>query len=399
MLFPMKKATYIFLFLPFLLMAACQPDEEPTTPELPRISISSVTKFELDEGQSFRFKVATSAAFDQEISVSYQTEEITAADGEDFIGLAGTLRIAAGEREGFIEVEIVSDTLREADEEFKVVLSNPQNATLATAEGIGTIRNDDSFVFIPADGYITPESYTGYDLVWRDEFDGNSLNTSDWNYEIGAGGWGNEESQYYTDRDENSYVSNGRLTIEAREESFSGAPYTSARLTTQGKQSFKYGRVDIRAILPEGQGIWPALWMLGDNISSIGWPACGEIDIMELVGHEANVVHGTAHWGPQGQTWSYNKGGAYTLPSGKFIDQYHVFSIIWEPGSIKWLMDDIEYFTLTNADVNGTYPFDVEEFFFIFNIAVGGRWPGYPDGTTTFPQRMHVDYIRMFQKK
>ena len=138
--------------------------------------------------------------------------------------------------------------------------------------------------------------------------------------------------------------------------------------------------------------------MLGTNISSVGWPHCGEIDIMELVGHEPGTVHGTAHWGPQGQTWSYNKGTGTTLSSGKFSDEYHVFSIIWEPNSIKWLVDDNQYFQLTNSDVNGTYPFDAE-FFFIFNIAVGGTWPGDPDGTTVFPQRMYVDYVRVFQKK
>jgi hypothetical protein len=397
----MKKIVLLLLCASTIITFSCkEPDDGPEPPaEFPKLAISNVTTFEGDENNNYRFKVSTSLAFDQEVSVDYQTEDITAGQGEDYVATSGTLNIPAGAREAYIEVEIIADTLKESDEEFKVTLSNPQKATIFQGEGIGTIRNDDDYVFIPADGYITPDNYTGYDLVWRDEFDGNSLNTSDWNYEIGAGGWGNEERQYYTDRAENSYVSNGRLTIEARDESFSGSPYTSARLTTQNKVSYKYGRVDIRAILPEGQGIWPALWMLGDNISSVGWPACGEIDIMELVGHEANKVHGTAHWGPQGNSWSYNKGGAFTLSSGKYSDEYHVFSIIWEPNSIKWMVDDVQYFSLTNSDVNGAYPFDVDNFFFIFNIAVGGLWPGYPDATTQFPQRMHVDYIRMFQKK
>jgi len=253
-------------------------------------------------------------------------------------------------------------------------------------------------VFEPADGYITPENYTGYNLVWRDEFEGTSLNTADWNYEMGAGGWGNQESQHYTDRSENSFVSNGRLTIEARQESYQGAPYTSARLTTQFKQAFRFGRVDIRAILPEGQGIWPALWMLGTEIQNVGWPACGEIDIMELVGHEPNIIHGTADWEPQVQTWSFNKGTGTSLASGKFSDEYHVFSIVWEQNAIRWLLDDVEYFSLDNGEVNGNYPFN-GDFFFIFNIAVGGQWPGYPDASTQFPQRMHVDYIRVFQRR
>jgi hypothetical protein len=396
----MQKIVFLLLSFSFILTLSCkEPDEGPIPAEFPKISISNVTTFERDENHTFRFKVATSAAYEQEVLVDYTTEEVTAGGGEDFVMTSGTLTIPAGAREAFIEVEIIADSLKEADEEFKVVLSNPVRATILQAEGIGTIRNDDTFIFIPADGYITPESYTGYDLSWQDEFDGTSLNASDWNRETGGGGWGNQESQHYTDRTENAYVSNGRLTIEAREESFSGNPYTSARLTTQGKKTFQYGRVDIRAILPEGQGIWPALWMLGTDISSIGWPACGEIDIMELIGHQPGTVHGTAHWGPQGNSWSYNKGTGTTLSGGKkFSEEYHVFSLIWEPNSIKWLVDDNEFFSLSNSDVNGTYPFNAE-FFFIFNIAVGGQWPGYPDATTVFPQRMHVDYIRMFQKK
>lgn len=396
----MHKIVFLLLSFSFILTLSCkEPDDGPIPVEFPKISISNVTTFERDENHNFRFKVATSAAYEQEVLVDYTTEEVTAGGGEDFVMTSGTLTIPAGAREVFIEVEIIADTLKEADEEFKVILSNPVRGTIMQAEGIGTIRNDDTFIFIPADGYITPESYTGYDLSWQDEFDGTSLNAADWNHETGAGGWGNQESQHYTDRTENSYVSNGRLTIEAREESFSGSAYTSARLTTQGKQTFQYGRVDIRAILPEGQGIWPALWMLGTEISNIGWPACGEIDIMELLGHEPGTVHGTAHWGPQGNSWSYNKGTGTTLSGGKkFSEKYHVFSLIWEPNSIKWLVDDNEFFSLTNSDVNGTYPFNAE-FFFIFNIAVGGQWPGYPDATTVFPQRMHVDYIRMFQKR
>ena len=130
----------------------------------------------------------------------------------------------------------------------------------------------------------------------------------------------------------------------------------------------------------------------------MGWPACGEIDIMEMVGHEPSTTHGTAHWGPQGQGFSTYQGGDYKISGEKFSDAYHVFSIIWEPGSIKWMVDDNEFFKITTANVNGNYPFN-GEFFFIFNIAVGGQWPGSPDATTVFPQQMHVDYIRIFQEK
>jgi len=387
----------LFFAVPLLSGSCGENTVDPPMEELPKMSISSITLFEGDENNIFRFQVSTSKTVTTEAKVNFATEEITAGKGTDFIEKSGTVTIPANERNAFIEIEIVADTLKEADEQFKVVLSNAVNATLQTAEGIGTIRNDDTYIDVPDDGYATPESYVGYDLSWGEEFNGSTINTSDWTHEIGAGGWGNQESQYYTDRPENSFLTDGNLIIEALEENYNGAPYTSARLITQNKKLFQYGRVDIRAILPEGQGIWPALWMLGTNISDIGWPACGEIDIMELVGHEPSTVHGTAHWGNQGQSSSDRKGSSYTLSGEKFSEKYHVFSLIWEPNSIKWLVDDNQYFSLTNSEVNGNYPFNAE-FFFIFNIAVGGQWPGDPDQTTQFPQRMYVDYIRVFQK-
>ena len=244
-------------------------------------------------------------------------------------------------------------------------------------------------------GYSTPLSYPNYTLVWNDEFDGNSLSNA-WVHEIGNGnwGWGNNELQYY--RSQNTEVDDGYLIITAKEENYGGKNYTSSRIKTQGMQSFQYGRIDIRAILPHGQGIWPATWMLGDSYSSTGWPSCGEIDIMELVGgigYNDRTVHGTIHWDDNGHA-SY--GGSNSLSIGdKFADEFHVFSIVWTPTSIKWLRDDIQY---NEADIT---PASLSEFhqnfFFIFNVAVGGNWPGSPDGTTLFPQRMIVDYVRVFQ--
>lgn len=248
---------------------------------------------------------------------------------------------------------------------------------------------------VPTGGYSTPMSYPNYTLVWNDEFNGSSL-SSDWSYEIGTGnnGWGNNESQYY--REENVNVSDGLLTITAKEELFGGKNYTSSRIVTRGQKSFMQGRIDIRAVLPYGQGIWPALWMLGDNFGSAGWPHCGEIDIMEMVGGAGNrdrTVHGTIHWDENGSHASY--GGSNSLNSGKFADEFHVFSIIWDQNSIKWLRDDVQFreADLTPADLSEFQ----QNFFFIFNIAVGGNWPGSPDGTTVFPQTMVVDYVRVFQ--
>ena len=165
-------------------------------------------------------------------------------------------------------------------------------------------------------------------------------------------------------------------------------------MITKDKFSFKYGRVDIRAALPYGQGIWPALWMLGSNFSSVGWPHCGEIDIMEIVGHEPNKLHGTVHWANENNVHA-EYSGETTLNSGTFNDKFHVFSIIWNENQIQWLLDDEVYHTVSlSAPALSEFK---EEFFFIFNVAVGGNWPGSPDATTAFPQQMIVDYIRVFQ--
>ncbi|MFY0606660.1 MAG: glycoside hydrolase family 16 protein [Cyclobacteriaceae bacterium] len=245
-------------------------------------------------------------------------------------------------------------------------------------------------------GYITPLSYEGMKLIWQDEFEGNSLKTKNWNYEIGRGnsGWGNNELQYY--RQENTTVADGFLTIEAKRETFSGASYTSSRLTTEDKFDFSFGRVDIRAKMPAGKGIWPALWMLGANFRSAGWPSCGEIDIMEMIGGGDgfdNVTHGTVHWDNDGSYASF--GGKRKLLQGNLSDKFHVYSIVWTPESILWYIDDVQYhgFDITKPSLSEFQ----KDFFFIINVAVGGNWPGSPNSTTLFPQRMHVDYVRVFQ--
>ena len=241
-------------------------------------------------------------------------------------------------------------------------------------------------------GYSTPLNYPNYTLTWSDEFNGTSL-SSDWTQEIGNGnwGWGNNELQYY--RAQNTSLENGYLIITAKQENFGGKNYTSSRIKTQGNIFHTYGRIDIRAKLPFGQGLWPALWMLGENFSSTGWPSCGEIDIMEMIGGNGwndRTVHGTVHWEDNGHALY---GGHNTLTSGRFADEFHVFSIIWTPSSIKWLRDDIQYHVI---DINNLSAFH-NDFFFIFNVAVGGNWPGSPDASTIFPQTMIVDYVRVFQ--
>jgi beta-glucanase (GH16 family) len=232
-------------------------------------------------------------------------------------------------------------------------------------------------------------------LVWSDEFDGNSINSANWSYDIGANGWGNQELQNYTSSPDNSYLQDGKLIIKAVQSGPNN--YSSSRLKSINLQEYQYGRIDVRAVLPVGQGIWPAIWMLGANFDEIGWPDCGEIDIMELVGHQPNRVYGTAHWGADPSQHQYQS-GTIALPSGQtFDEEFHVFSIEWQEDEIRWLMDDEVYHTVNPSTVGSQpYPFN-QPFFFILNVAVGGVWPGYPDETTLFPVYMAVDYVRVYQ--
>ncbi len=246
-------------------------------------------------------------------------------------------------------------------------------------------------------GYSTPLSHLGMELVWHDEFSAASLDRQNWTYEIGDGcpnlcGWGNNELQYY--REQNTQLKDGLLVVEARKEQFSGRGYTSSRIISKDKVSLQFGRVDIRAKMPKGQGLWPALWMLGQNIDEVSWPACGEIDIMEMVGgnNREKVVHGTAHWDFNGHVAS---GGSKTSDR-PLSDAFHVYTIVWDEQSIKWYLDDQPYFELPVTEDHQT-EFQ-KPFFFIMNVAVGGDWPGAPDVSTIFPTRMYVDYIRAFQE-
>jgi len=240
---------------------------------------------------------------------------------------------------------------------------------------------------------------TGWKLVWADEFDqpdGTAPSTANWNYDIGASGWGNNELEYYTSRTNNARIENGQLVIEAIKENYLGSAYTSARLKTQGKWSWSYGRIEARIKIPYGQGIWPAFWMLGTNISSVGWPACGEIDILENIGKEPATVHGTIH-GP-GYSGDSAIGGPYSLPgAAAFADSFHVYALEWTTNQLKWYVDGQQYFSTSPDSLPGgsAWVFTQAQFI-ILNVAVGGNWPGYPDGTSTFPQRMLVDYVRVY---
>ena len=254
----------------------------------------------------------------------------------------------------------------------------------------------------PAPPVVEPETPKTYQLVWSDEFDGDAIDTTKWAFQIGDGsaegipGWGNNELEYYTDRPENAFIEGGNLVIEARQENFEGAAYTSARLRTKDLADWKFGRIEARARLPKGQGIWPAIWMLPTLEVFGGWPKSGEIDIMELVGHEPETVHGTVHYGPD---WPNNQfsGRPYTLSDGDFSDDFHVFSIEWVENTIDFYVDGNSFFRVAQSTTSPhPYPFN-QIFHLILNVAVGGNWPGNPNSDTVFPQRMEVDYVRVYQ--
>lgn len=237
-------------------------------------------------------------------------------------------------------------------------------------------------------------------LVWSDEFDGPSIDVSNWNFETGCSGWGNAEWENYTNGDNSwieydSQAGSNVMIIEARDVGGGNCGYTSSRMTTQGKREFTYGRVEARLKLPQTQGIWPAFWMLGDDIGSVGWPSCGEIDIMEHVGFEPTITHAALH-GP-GYSGATPIGGAYNL--GEQVDaNYHVYALEWDANGLHWYVDDVNFYNASRAQVEsyGPWVFD-HEFFILLNVAVGGQWPGYPNGSSVFPQRMYVDYVRVYQ--
>jgi len=249
---------------------------------------------------------------------------------------------------------------------------------------------------VPAEG--------GWQLTWSDEFEGPAgvPDPQRWVFDVGGHGWGNDELQYHTTVNA-SLTGDGQLAIRARRESFTGPDgvtraFTSARLKTQDRFEQSYGRFEGRIKVPRGQGLWPAFWLLGVDIRAVGWPQCGEIDIMENIGREPRSVHGTLH-GP-GYSGDQGLGGSFTLSgNASFADDFHVFALEWEPGGVRWYVDGELFHSRSPAGLprGGRWVFN-HPFFLILSVAVGGRWPGSPDAATEFPQTMLVDYVRVYRK-
>jgi len=238
-----------------------------------------------------------------------------------------------------------------------------------------------------------------YQLTWSDEFDGMagvSPDSTKWKFDIGNGGWGNAELEYYTNRAANASLDgNGNLAITARRELYSGSAFTSARIKTAGLFEQSYGRFEARIKTPWGPGIWPAFWLLGSNIDSIAWPQCGEIDIMELRGQKPNIISGTVH-GP-GYSGASGITKSFAFESNRFDVGFHVFAIEWGTDYIDFFVDGTLYQEITSEDVTGNWVFD-QPFFMILNVAVGGNYVGFPTNQTPFPQSMLVDYVRVYRE-
>lgn len=302
--------------------------------------------------------------------------------------------------------------------------TNTASSAAVSSSSAATTSSSSSSVATSSSSAATSSSAasTGWQLVWSDEFDGANIDTTKWSFEKNCTGGGNNELQCYTDRATNAFLADGSLHIVAKKETFSGQAkgdddpsynagdtsvtrdYTSARLRTKNKGDWKYGRMEIRAKLPQGQGLWPAIWMLPTDWKYGGWPLSGEIDIMEAVnsntGDNGSKVYGTLHYG---DSWPNNKyTGDNTSPSTNIWDNFHTYTVEWEDGEIRWYVDNKHYITQTKkgwytkgSTIDGA-PFN-ERFHMILNVAVGGSWPGGPNGQTSFPQEMQVDYVRVYQ--
>ena len=327
----LKKIPVFFLsaVLSFVFLACKKGEDNTPPPVVPALKIENAAVVRSTAAGIMHFSITLDKTTSVPVSVDYTLVDGTATAPKDYAAASGTITIPANQSNAEIAVQVKGDPTdkREDNLSFTVQLSNPKNCTLATSSATGTISSENGLNYVTDNtGFTTPTAYPGMTLVWNDEFSGNSLDGATWNYETGngSGGWGNNELEYYTNSTKNAFVSNGNLIIEARKEPVGGFQYSSARITTQSKKSFTYGRIDIRAKLPKGKGIWPALWMLGSNLNSVGWPASGEIDIMELVGHEPAKSHATVHYGTSVAN-HLSKGNSYSLNGATFNDQFHVF--------------------------------------------------------------------------
>ena len=398
----LRSTSFILLFLILFSCKKSSNVEEVET--IPKLSFNDISIIEGNGSiTTVTIKLTLDHPYSKTVGVSYSTVPGSARSPEDFEEQSDKIiNFKPKEVEKEINLYVVADDWREDDESFEVKFAKPFNIDLAKNSCLISIKNDDTkIVTESSSGYVTPISYPGYTLVWGDEFDGPDLNASNWTEELGDGcpavcGWGSNQLQYYTNNSNNLFFQAGKLVIEGRAESFGGKNYTSARLTSRNKKAFKFGRIDMRAILPKGTGYWPAFWLLPQDNVFGAWPKSGEIDIMEHRGSESRAINSTVHFGNGPASTNISK--TYILPFwGTFFEQFHVFSMEWNLDEIKWYVDDILYSTIKKSDFgSNNYPFN-EQFYFNLSLAIGGNFAGSPDANTIFPRWFIIDYIRVFQ--
>ena len=375
-----------------LLAIACSSDEP-----------AGVSTFELgteliNEGASTserQIKIIREGSINSFLELEYKISHLSTEEGIDMVASTGVVQFQKGVSEAFVPVVVTGDSDLEITELFKLELTL-KNSTL---EFEINIQDDDEMpaILSDSDGFYTPVQYPSMRKVWSDEFEGASLNLQSWTYDLGNGcpnlcQWGNNELQLYGDQSNLINLSNGRLIIRAINDN---GVYRSARIKTKGKVELTYGRIDIRAKLPKGKGLWPAFWMLGSNIDSKPWPGCGEIDLMELIGSEPSTVFGTVHYEDVAFKAYRTSTGSASLTGEEFADKFHVFTTVWDKNHLDWYLDNKLFKSFSYPSESGNI-FRLP-YYFLMNVAVGGRWPGNPDGTTVFPQEMVVDYIRVYQ--
>lgn len=347
-------------------LGACSGDDSPSSAEFAETSSSSIIS-------------AESSAESSSSVIPASSEKLLSSSSEDAIESSATSSSSV----------ILSSDSREESSDSR---SSSSSTAVQSSNSVETASSSSS--------ETTSSSSAGpsAQYLWNDEFEGDAIDTSKWTYDIGTGasGWGNNEWEYYTSRKENAYVKDGVLHIRAQKEDYEGSKYTSARMLTKGKFAFKYGTVEARIALPTGKGIWPAFWMLGENFDTVGWPACGEIDIIEAVNSE-NKIYGTNHWanGSEYATYGNNTGNYRNQKYELDITQFNTYKFTWDEKYIRMFVDDFMYHEILIENNEG----DTEEFhkpfFFLLNVAVAGNWPGFEVDDTQFPNEMLVDYIRV----
>ncbi|MEO1807509.1 MAG: family 16 glycosylhydrolase [Bacteroidota bacterium] len=369
-----------------IVLAGCE--QEPISMD-PILALTSAQAIESD--RDIRFALTLSEAIDQDLTINFSVSELTAGEGTDFESPAAPqVVIPAGATTGEIIIPLINDVEVEIEESFLLEITNDGNLMMVNNPVQGSITSDDMLT-IDSEGFAAPTSYDLFTLVWEEEFE-RSLDPAIWNYETGTGRGGNPDNELQDYRSQNAYVQDGYLVIDLRQEP--NGSYSSARIHTEGKREFQFGRIDIRAKLPQGEGIRSQLSMLGENFASASLPRSGGIDLVDLNGAVTDVAESGAEWFQDGEARAIQD--TFNTRTTTFAEEFHVYSIYWEPTQITWYIDDVKYNLLT------TTPEEMDEFrqefFFVLGAAIGGDVVGAPKDETSFPQRLIVDYIRVYQE-